>query len=115
MGLPNIKYEADQLCQECAKCKHVKSSFRSKNVVTSSRPFELIHMDLCGPMRVQSRNGYSYVFVLVDDFSRYTWTLFLKYKNETFEEFEILVKQVQIKINHQLGQTMVQNLIMLVL
>ena len=59
-------------------------------------------MDLCGPMRVQGRNGHSYVFVLVDDYSRYTWTISMKFKNETFEEFEILVKQVQNKINHQL-------------
>ncbi len=78
IGLPNIKYVADQLCQECAKCKHVRSSFKPKKVVSSSRPFELVHMDLCGPMRVQSRNGFSYVFVLVDDYSRFTWTIFLR-------------------------------------
>ena len=101
-GLSNIKFATDHICHECAKCKHVKSSFQPKKVVRTTRPFELVHMDLCGPMHVQGRKGHSYVFVLVDDYSRYTWTIFLKFKNETFEEFEILVKQVQNKINHQL-------------
>ena len=105
IGLPSIKYVADQIYNECARCKHVKSSFKSKNVVSTSRPFKLVHMYLCGPMHVQSRNGYRYVFILVDDYSRFTWTLFLKFKDETFEEFEVLVKQVQNKINHELASS----------
>ncbi|GJR61197.1 putative ribonuclease H-like domain-containing protein [Tanacetum coccineum] len=40
-------------------------------------------MDLCGPMRVESINGKKYVLVIVDDFSRYTWTHFLRSKDET--------------------------------
>ena len=46
--------------------------FKSKNVVSTTRPLELIHMDLCGPMRIQSRSGKKYVLVIVDDFSRFT-------------------------------------------
>ncbi|GKE79887.1 retrovirus-related pol polyprotein from transposon TNT 1-94, partial [Tanacetum coccineum] len=40
-------------------------------------------MDLCGPMRVESINGNKYVLVIVDDYSRYTWTHFLRSKDET--------------------------------
>ncbi|GKF73746.1 putative ribonuclease H-like domain-containing protein, partial [Tanacetum coccineum] len=40
-------------------------------------------MDLCGPMRVESINGKKYVLVIVDDFSRYTWTYFFRSKDET--------------------------------
>nr|GFA61736.1 Gag-Pol polyprotein [Tanacetum cinerariifolium] len=43
----------------------------------------LVHMDLCGPMRVASINGKKYVLVIVDDYSRYTWTHFLRSKDET--------------------------------
>ena len=39
-------------------------------------------MDLCGPMRVQSKGGNRYIFVLVDDYTRFTWTLFLKSKDQ---------------------------------
>ena len=103
IGLPNIKFEADRVCEECAKGKQVKSFFKPKKTISTSRPLELIHIDLCGPMRVQSRNGSRYVCVIVDDYSRYTWTLFLSSKDETFDEFIVLVKQVQNKINHQLA------------
>ncbi|GKD16617.1 retrovirus-related pol polyprotein from transposon TNT 1-94, partial [Tanacetum coccineum] len=44
---------------------------------------ELRHMDLCGTMRVESINGKKYVLVIVDDYSRYTWTHFLRSKDET--------------------------------
>ncbi|GKC65905.1 retrovirus-related pol polyprotein from transposon TNT 1-94 [Tanacetum coccineum] len=40
-------------------------------------------MDLCGPMQVESINGKRYVLVIVDDYSRYTWTHFLRSKDET--------------------------------
>ncbi|GJR52882.1 retrovirus-related pol polyprotein from transposon TNT 1-94 [Tanacetum coccineum] len=48
----------------------------------------LLHMDLCGPMRVASINGKKYILVIVDDYSRYTWTLFLRSKDETPEVLE---------------------------
>ena len=49
-------------------------------------------MDLCGPMRVRSRGGNRYLLVIVDDFSRYTWTFFLSSKDQVFEEFSASVK-----------------------
>ncbi|GJU33257.1 retrovirus-related pol polyprotein from transposon TNT 1-94 [Tanacetum coccineum] len=52
----------------------------------------LLHMDLCGPMRVASINGKKYILVIVDDYSRYTWTLFLRSKDETPEATEFLNK-----------------------
>ncbi|GKC95400.1 putative ribonuclease H-like domain-containing protein [Tanacetum coccineum] len=53
-------------------------------------------MDLCGPMRVESINGKKYVLVIVDDYSRYTWTQFLRSKDETpgvLIDFLTLVKR----------------------
>jgi len=35
-------------------------------------------MDLMGPINVESRNGNKYILVIVDDFSRYLWTFYLK-------------------------------------
>lgn len=87
VGLPNIKYEADKVCSECVRGKQVKISFKPKTVLSTSRPFELVHIDLCGPMRVQSRRGHRYVCVMVDDYSRYTWVMMLHTKDETFEEW----------------------------
>nr|GFC84591.1 putative ribonuclease H-like domain-containing protein [Tanacetum cinerariifolium] len=52
-------------------------------------------MDLCGPMRVASINGKRYVLVIVDDYSRYTWTHFLRSKDETPEVLINFLRLVQ--------------------
>lgn len=46
-------------------------------------------------MRVQIRSGKKYVLVIVDDYSRFTWVIFLTSKNETFDEFVAFSKHVQ--------------------
>ncbi|XP_070020918.1 COP1-interactive protein 1-like [Nicotiana sylvestris] len=67
--------------------------------VITSRPLNLLHMDLCGPMRVPSRGGKRYIFVIVDDYSRFTRTLFLRTKDETFQVFMAFVKKIQVKMS----------------
>ncbi|GJY81354.1 retrovirus-related pol polyprotein from transposon TNT 1-94 [Tanacetum coccineum] len=60
-------------------------------------------MDLFGPSVVRSYGGNRYTLVIVDDYSRYTWTRFLKDKTEAFDQFEIFSKKIQ----NQLGCTIV--------
>ncbi|XP_070050888.1 uncharacterized protein [Nicotiana tomentosiformis] len=71
-GLPKSSFKDHKVCDACAKGKHVRSSFKLKKEVSTSRPLNLLHMDLCGPMRVPSRGGKRYIFVIVDDYSRFT-------------------------------------------
>ena len=54
-------------------------------------------MDLFGPSRIQSLDGKSYAFVIVDDYSRFTWIIFLASKNKTFIEFLKFAKCIQNK------------------
>ncbi|XP_070025549.1 uncharacterized protein [Nicotiana sylvestris] len=84
-GLPMSQFKMQKVCDAYARGKHVKSSFKSKKDVSTSKALELLHMDLCGPKRVQSRGGKRCIFVIVDDYSRFTWTLFLKTKDEIVE------------------------------
>nr|GEU54091.1 Gag-Pol polyprotein [Tanacetum cinerariifolium] len=77
IGLPKLKYVKDQLCSPCELSKAKRSSFKSKAVSSSKGRLNWLHMDLCGPMRVPSINGKKYILVIVDDYSRYTWTLYL--------------------------------------
>nr|GEX11825.1 copia protein [Tanacetum cinerariifolium] len=56
----------------------------------------LLHMDLCGPMRIASINGKRYVLVIVDDYSRYTWVQFLKSKDEAPEVIKTFLKRISI-------------------
>jgi len=102
VGLPSIKYNDGKVCDAYAKGKQVRNSFKLKNCVSTTRPLEMLHMDLCGPMRVTSRGGKRYVLVIVDDYSRFTWTLFLASKDETFEKFLIFLKRAEKRVEHSL-------------
>ena len=75
--------------------KQIKTSFKNKIFISTSRHLELLHMDLFGPSRTTSLGGKSYAFVIVDDFSRYTWVLFLAHKNDVFHEFSKLCRKIQ--------------------
>ena len=70
------------------------------NVVTTSKPLELIHMDLCEPMRIQSHSGKRYVFVIC--YSRFTQTLFSVSKDEALNEFVSFDNKIQKSSNNQL-------------
>jgi len=52
-------------------------------------------MDLFGPSRTLSLDVHLYALVIIDDFSRYTWTLFLAVKNDTFHDFKRLAKMLE--------------------
>lgn len=95
LGLPKVQFTSDKVCDACIRGKHVRSSSKSKKFVSTSKHLELIHIDLCGPMRIRSRVGKRYMFVIVDDFFRYTWTLFLGSKDETFDVFSVFVRMIQ--------------------
>ncbi|GJY49616.1 retrovirus-related pol polyprotein from transposon TNT 1-94, partial [Tanacetum coccineum] len=73
------------LCSACERGKSKKASHSPKLVSSDHSKLELLHMDLCGPMRVASINGKRYILVIVDDYSRYTWVYFLRSKDETPE------------------------------
>ena len=95
VGLPKLCFERDIICDACMKGKHLKSSFKSKNFISTSRPLELLHMDLCGPMSTLSLGGKQYILVIVNDFIRFTWTCFLAHKNDAFHIFKNLSKRIQ--------------------
>ena len=77
--------------------KQIKKSFKNKNFISTTRPLELLHIDLFGPSRTPSLGGKSYAFVIVDDFSRYTWIFFLSQKNEAFYEFQSFATKFKMK------------------
>jgi len=84
IGLPKLKFEKDHVCEACQKEKQTKWSFKLKNIVSTSKPLELLHMDLFGPSRTMSLGGNYYALFVVDEFSRFTWTMFLHSKSEAY-------------------------------
>nr|GFA31965.1 hypothetical protein [Tanacetum cinerariifolium] len=66
-------------------------------------------MDLCGPMRVESISGKQYVFVVVDDYSRYTWVFFLRSKDEASEVIIYFIKKTQVNLQLQVQRVRIDN------
>ena len=60
-GLPVCNFEYDHMCDARTKGKHVRSIFKSKNNISTSRPLELFHMDLCGPIPIQCLGHIKYI------------------------------------------------------
>nr|GFC09162.1 Gag-Pol polyprotein [Tanacetum cinerariifolium] len=81
-GLPKFKYHKEHLCPSCEQGKSKRASHPPKPVPNSRQRLHLLHMDLCGPMRIASINRKRYILVTVDDYSRYTWVHFLRSKDE---------------------------------
>ncbi|GJS45231.1 retrovirus-related pol polyprotein from transposon TNT 1-94 [Tanacetum coccineum] len=100
-GLPKLKFIKDHLCSFCELGKAKRKSFHTKTTPSSKRRLQLLHMDLCGPMRVESINGKKYVLVIVDDYSRYTWTHFLRQLQQ-----HVLLKTVSLVIHSTCENTL---------
>ncbi|GKC41215.1 retrovirus-related pol polyprotein from transposon TNT 1-94, partial [Tanacetum coccineum] len=98
-GLPRLKFEKDHLCSACQPGKSKKYSHKPKSKNTNMEVLHTLHMDLCSPMRVRSTNGKKYIFVIVDDYSRFTWVKFLRSKDETTEFVINFLKQIQVGLN----------------
>ncbi|CAN1346353.1 Retrovirus-related Pol polyprotein from transposon TNT 1-94 [Linum perenne] len=100
-GLPCLSTKQDFFCQACVQGKQTKSSFKTTSGISTKTPLELIHMDLFGPASVKSLGGKIFAFVIVDDFSRFTWVFFLARKDDCFDVFKEFVKQICLTTNYQ--------------
>nr|GEU65565.1 integrase, catalytic region, zinc finger, CCHC-type, peptidase aspartic, catalytic [Tanacetum cinerariifolium] len=69
-GLPRLKFEKDHLCSAYQLGKSKKHTHKPKTKNTNLEVLNTLHMDLCGPMRVQTINGKKYILVIIDDYSR---------------------------------------------
>ncbi|KAI3719007.1 hypothetical protein L6452_19894 [Arctium lappa] len=97
-GLPELRFEKNSLCPACEMGKMKRTSHKAKTKFSSSTPLELIHMDLCGPMRTQSINGKKYILVMIDEYSRYTWLKFLRNKSDAAELIIEFLKKIQVRL-----------------
>ncbi|WVZ80771.1 hypothetical protein U9M48_028224, partial [Paspalum notatum var. saurae] len=98
-GLKDITFEKDKLCSACQAGKQVANTHPSKTFMSTSRPLELLHMDLFGPTTYTSIGSNNYGFVIADDFSRYTWVYFLEDKTEVAHVFSKFAKRAQNEFN----------------
>ncbi|GJZ52381.1 putative ribonuclease H-like domain-containing protein [Tanacetum coccineum] len=97
-GLPKLKFEKDHLCSACALGKSSKKPHKPKSEDTNQEKLYLLHMDLCGPMRVASVSGKKYILVIVDDYSRFTWVKCLRSKDEAPAFIINFLKMIQVRL-----------------
>ena len=75
--------------------KHTKAKHSSTQTLATSRPLELLHLDLMGPTRTESLGGKRYIMVVIDDFTRYTWIILLRSKSDAPKHIETLCTRLQ--------------------
>jgi hypothetical protein len=95
LGLTNVHFEKDRICSACQAGKQVGAHHPHKNIMTTDRPLELLHMDLFGPIAYISIGGSKYCLVIVDDYSRFTWVFFLQEKSHTQETLKGFLRRAQ--------------------
>ncbi|GKA79411.1 retrovirus-related pol polyprotein from transposon TNT 1-94 [Tanacetum coccineum] len=96
LGIPKLKFEKDHLCSACAMGKNKKKPHKPKFEDTNQEKLYLLHMDLCGPMRVTSVNGKKYILIIVYDYSRFTWVKCLRSKDEAPDFIIKFLKMIQV-------------------
>jgi transposase InsO family protein len=79
----------------CQVSNQVEAQHDAKNIMTITRPLEMLHMHLFDPIAYISIGGNKYDLVIIDDYSRFTWMFFLQDKSETQEVLKKFLKRAQ--------------------
>lgn len=84
-------------CTACVEGKMSRKPFPKKSATRTSAILDLLHTDLCGPMRTATPSGKKYILTIIDDFSRYTVIYLLKNKSDTIDAIKGYVEMVKTK------------------
>ena len=98
-GILNSRaFEPIPMCESCLEGKMTKRPFKAKGYRTT-KSLELVHTNVCGPMRVQARGRYEYFVTVTDDYSTYGFVYLMRQKFETFDKF----REYKAETEKQLG------------
>jgi hypothetical protein len=92
------------MCKLCQVGKLTRTPFKSRSFTSTKKPLQLVHMDLCGPLRQEGTRRENYFMLIIDDFSRLTWVSFLKEKAEAFEKFKIFKALIENQTGKRLKE-----------
>jgi transposase InsO family protein len=109
LGLTNVSFEKDHICSACQAEKQVGVPHPSKSIVTTVKPLELLHMDLFSPVAYMSIGGNKYGLVIVDDYSRFTWVLFLHDKSVVQDTLKKFAKRAQNEFDTKIKKVRTDN------
>ena len=95
LGIPKLNRVNNVVYGPCQLGKQTKAKHPGTQTLATSRPLELLHLDLIGPTRTESLGGKRYIMVVVDDFTRYTWVIPLRSKLNALEYIKDLCTRLQ--------------------
>ncbi len=87
------------ICEGCVKGKNQRTLFPKDRATRASQLLEIVHIDVCGPMKTTTQGGVRYFLTFIDDFSRKIHFYLLKAKGEVFEKF----KQYKVFVENKIG------------
>jgi hypothetical protein len=90
------------ICEGWVKGKHQRTSFPKDGATKASQLLEIVHTDVCGPMKTTSHAGARYFLTFIDDFSRKTHVYLLKAKGEAFEKFKQYKALMENETGHKI-------------
>jgi transposase InsO family protein len=97
-GLLPISH-AEQFCDTCVLAKHHGGVFPKQSKYRVDKALELVHGDLCGPVKPAIPGGRRYFLLLIDDATRYMWVLLLTAKSEASS----VIKRIQAVAEKECG------------
>jgi transposase InsO family protein len=93
-GLPTVEFTY-RVYECCLAGRQHRERFPKKSETRSQQIAECIHSDLVGPMPHPLLAGSKYILVFTDDFSRKSWTYFLRSKDETYHRFRLFKEKLE--------------------
>ena len=95
LGMPKLSRVSYVVCGPCQLGKRTKDKQPCTQTSATSRPLQLLHIDLIGPTRTEFLGGKRYIRVVIDDFTRFTWVVILRSKSDAPEHIEALCTRLQ--------------------
>nr|GEU33278.1 hypothetical protein [Tanacetum cinerariifolium] len=100
---------SSELCVLRVEWVKARRNLINLNLNTNKEKLFLMHMDLCGPMRVASINGKKYILVIVDDYSRFTWVKCLRSKDKASDFIIKFLKMIQVRLKTPVRRIRIDN------
>ncbi|XP_048491792.1 retrovirus-related Pol polyprotein from transposon TNT 1-94 isoform X1 [Beta vulgaris subsp. vulgaris] len=100
-GLPCIDHP-NQLCEACLPGKQPRKAFPKPFISRATKPLEVVHSDICRPIKPKSLGKSSYFILFIDDYSRKTLVYFLKNKSEAFDTFKTFKAMVEKESGYEI-------------
>ncbi|KAL0405799.1 UNVERIFIED_CONTAM: hypothetical protein Slati_3893800 [Sesamum latifolium] len=88
-------------CESCLKGKMTKKPFVGQSAIANGL-LDLVHTDVCGPLSISARGGFSYFITFTDDHSLYSYVYLMRYKSEAFGRFKEYRLEVENKTNRKI-------------